>query len=462
MAALFCALLLAYFLIVFRGKMAGGPELAKLLWALYFALGLSAMVVAATDVLESVYPPNYPSALYLFVCVVMGISGFLSFRARDISHVLVAIRGQRFIENFLIVTQLYSMIFFLPFAIMSLSGDANTNRWEIADKMDLLGSYGLLNTVAGAASHLFTASLVLACIRMAQPVGGGRSVSRASMLTLASLSYVVYILAYVGRDGVVFWLMSALAVFILFRPYVPHRQRQQIVITMLGLAAFMLLPFVIITVARFTDWDHGTAWSVLEYFGRQISTFSDYSSIERPVTLGLMNFSMFIVAGCSVVGLPCESWVDLKGIVFDLYLAQGKEPWLFGTYISDFVGDFGFLGAFVLLSLFALLCHYVCRRGGGHKPLTLSRLLLILFLYLVPYWGVFYFRFSIANGFIIVNLALVFLVWLLQRVGSTPPRNRRRALLFAVNDGGESRAARPHTQNPRMNAFRSRPMSPAA
>ena len=427
MAALFCLGLLLYFLFVFRAKITGSPELAMLLWLIYFALGVSAMIIAATDVLKPVFSPNYLSALFLLLCVLIGISGFLGFRAKALGNVIVSIRNQGLIEGFLIGSQAYAILFFLPFAIMSLTGDAKENRLDLANKMDLMGSFGLFNTFAGAASQLFAVSLVLACIRVAQPAGGGRSMARAVVLIVASLSYVVYILAYVGRDGVVYWLMTALAIFLIFKAHIPGYLRHKIVAFGTTLGAVMLLPFLLITVARFADWDHGTAWSFLEYFGAQIHTFSDFSSIERPLTLGIMNFSMFVSAGCSVVGLLCDDWSGLKELIFEQYLVQGKEPWLFGTYVSDFVGDFGFVGALVALSLFALICHLVCNRRGGREPLTLSRLLLIVFLFLTPYWGVFYFRFGIINGFIVVNLAFVLFVRLLQGTPKTARRLARTA-----------------------------------
>lgn len=427
MAVLFCFGLLLYFVFALRTRIGRGAELAKLLWVMYFALGLSAMIIAATDVLQPAYPPNYLSALFLLVCVLIGISGFLRFDAKDVGNVVVAMRHQKLIENTLIGSQLYAILFFAPFAKMSLSGDAKENRLDLANKMELMGSFGLLNTFAGAASQLFAVSLVLACIRVAQPAGGGRSMARASVLIVASLSYVVYILAYVGRDGVVYWLMTALSIFLIFKAHIPGYLRHKIVAFGTTLGAVMLLPFLLITVARFADWDHGSAWSFLEYFGTQIHTFSDYSSIERPLTLGIMNFSMFVSAGCSVVGLVCDDWSGLKELIFEQYLAQGKEPWLFGTYVSDFVGDFGFAGALVALSLFALVCHFVCNRRGGREPLTLSRLLLIVFLFLTPYWGVFYFRFGIINGFIVVNLAFVLFVRLLQGTPKTARRLARTA-----------------------------------
>jgi hypothetical protein len=361
------------------------------------------------------------------LCILIGISGFLRFNARDVVNVLVATRHQKLIENFLIGTQFYAILFFAPFAAMSLTGDAKENRLDLDSKMELLGSFGFLNTFAGAASQLFAASLVLACVRAAQPKGRGRNMTRTSMLIAASLSYVVYILAYVGRDGVVYWLMTALAIFLIFRPHISLRLRQQVAALGALLGAVMLLPFLLITVARMADWEHGTAWSFLEYFGTQIQTFSDFSSIERPLTLGVANFSMFVRGGCAVVGLECGNLVDLKEVIFDQYLAQGKEPWLFGTYVSDFVGDFGFTGALAALSLFALLCHLVCSRRGGRHPLTLSRLLLIVFFFLVPYWGVFYFRFSISNSFIVVNLGFIALLWLLESLGRKTGAATRQA-----------------------------------
>jgi hypothetical protein len=414
MGALFCLGLLLFWIFTLRTRYGRGAELARLLWVMYFALGASAMVIAVTDVLVPVYPPNYWSTLFLLACIAICISGFLRFNAKDVGPVVATMRHQNLIESILIGSQFCAIIFFAPFALMSLTGDAKENRLDLANKMELLGSFGLINTSAGAASQLFAVSLVLACIRVAQPVGGGRSVKRAGVLIAASLSYVVYILAYIGRDGVVYWLMTALAVFLIFRPHIPKKLRNTIVAIGAAVGAVMLLPFMLITVARFADWDHGTAWSFLEYFGAQIHTFSDYSSIERPLTLGIMNFSMFVTAGCSLVGLQCDDWSSLKGLIFEQYLAQDKEPWLFGTYVSDFVGDFGFAGTLLALSIFALICDFVCHKRGVHHTLTLSRLLLIVFLFLTPYWGIFYFRFGIINGFIIVNLVFILFVHMLQ------------------------------------------------
>lgn len=426
MAALFCLGLLLYHVAVFRGRRRSQSDLAQLLWFMYLGLGFSGMFLAATEVLVPVFPPDYASAMFLLLCVLISISGFLAFRAQHVRYAIDALRGQGLIETVLIVSQAYAIVFFLPFAVSSLVGDAHQNRLDLVNKMEILGSYGLFNTLAGAASQLFGASLVMACVRLSQPEGQGGNRLRAATLILASLSYVIYILAYVGRDGVVYWLMTAMAVFLVFRTHILATLRRQLVVLGSTIAAVMMLPFIAITAARFVDSDYGAAWSILDYFGSQIHNFSDYSSIDRPLTLGIMNFPMFLGAACSLtVGVGCENWEDLKPFIFDQYLAQGKEPWLFGTYVSDFVGDFGYLGTLVLLSIFALVCHAACRTRGGRRPMTIARLLLVLFCFLVPYWGIFYFRFSIINGFIVVNLAFILGVSLLQRLAPASQGPRR-------------------------------------
>ena len=134
---------------------------------------------------------------------------------------------------------------------------------------------------------------------------------------------------------------------------------------------------------------------------------------------------MFGGALCSAVGTSCDNLADLKEVIFGQYLAQNKEPWLFGTYVSDFVGDFGYLGTLVFLSAVAVLSHYACRTQGGSRPPSISRFLLIMFLFLVPYWGVFYFRWSIINGFIVVNLAFIAFVHFAQRGGGRRGRGAR-------------------------------------
>jgi oligosaccharide repeat unit polymerase len=417
-AVLFLAGLLAYYAVFFRTR---GPAqdggLAKLLWFLYLALGVAALFVELTNVLPTAYDPSYKAAAYLLVCILISVSGFLRFKPQDVSGVILTVRGQSLIEAILITVQGFSIAFFSTFALSSIGGDVGANRLELSNKAEVLGSYGVINTVAGAGSHLFMISLVMACIRLCQNRSGRYTLVRPLLLIAASLSYVVYVLAYVGRDGAIYWLMTALMVFLLFRRHMLIKTQRWIVLTGSSISAIILIPIVVITAARFATSEFGANWSVLEYFGTQINNFSDYASIDRPQTYGAMNFPLILQPYCSIFGgLGCENWETIKPYIFDQYLTQGQAPWLFATYVSDFVADFGYAGALVFISLFSMLCHYLCVARDGNGFLSLSRLLLILLCFLTPYWGVFYFRFGIINSFLIVNVGFIVFIWTLQKL----------------------------------------------
>jgi hypothetical protein len=401
--------MLAFWFLMLRRRV--GSELAHLLWAVYFSLGLSAILIDATDVLPPVFEPNIAATGLLLLCVLVFVSGFLSFQALSLRSLIDTTANVAWLERLMIVGQLYAIAFFTPLAISSLSGDPDENRLALESKMELMNSYGLFNTFAGFAAQLFTVSLLLAFIRLARSKSKGDiNIRIAQGLIASSLSYVVYILAYVGRDGFVFWLMSAAANYVIFRPHLPRRLRSQIVLCGLVLIGLMSIPFAAITAARFANMESGISWSLLEYFGRQINHFSDFASIERPMTFGLMNFPMFAKGACEVVGIQCERWVELKPFVFEQYLAQGKEPWLFATLVSDFIGDFGIQGTVILVGSFAISSHWVGRNNGA-ATMTLSRLLLLMLMFLIPYWGVFYFRFGIGNSAILLHLGLVIATW---------------------------------------------------
>ncbi len=421
-ASLFTFGMLLYYWVVLRRHAKEGSILAMLLWCAYVLLGMSGIFLNLTGGIEPVFEASYPATLLLLACVLLSISGFLQFRVGRVAQVLSNIRGQRLIENSLIYSQLFSMVFFLPFAIGSLTGDINENRIFLDEKMEIFRSFGLLNTMAGAAAQLFSSAIIFAFIRLTSKKGEGRSVWRASLLFFSSFSYIVYILAYVGRDGVVYWLMTALMILLVFWPHLESRDRKKVVLAGVFGAAIILIPFVTITISRFFDADQGAGWSLFEYFGAQIHNFSDYSSIDRPLTLGLRSFPMFIGAWCGVFDLNCLSWPAIQDEVFQIYLDQGKVPWVFGTFISDFAGDFGNIGALLLVLVFSTVCAKACSARGSSHAFSVSRLLMILFLCLVPYWGVFYFRFSISNGYIIVNLMFIMMVAILQRITLSPSK----------------------------------------
>lgn len=411
MALIFCLTLIIY--IAFVGGIRRLGILSQVLAVIYLLLGVAGVLYGFSTPSDPIFKPNYGAAFFLGLCIIAFIHAFRNFNPSSVAGLAQRIRGQNLLEYTLIIPQLFSIVFFLPFASANFGGDVGLNRVFVADVSHQLGAFGLVNTFAGAAAQLFSASLAFAMIRISQP-RHLISWPKVFILTISSLSYVIYILAYVGRDGVVYWIMTALALYIVFRPYIDTAIRNYLAYGFMVLVALLMIPFTIITLERFVG-ASSLYQPLLEYFGSQIRHFGDYSTMYRPRTEGVANFEVFYNFYCGTLTLRCEEWEIIRPHIFGVYLAQGKEPWLFGTFISDWVGDFGRAGTAVMVFLLALFIWFLCPRGRDNiEQVGPARLLGILFLFLIPYWGVFYFRFGIANGFILVNVAFILLVGLLQ------------------------------------------------
>jgi oligosaccharide repeat unit polymerase len=426
MAVVFCFALLVYYGIALRAPSMRGAALSRVLWAFYLALGLAGSVIFFADGIPTVFPPNYFSTLFLTACILLCVWAFSNVRDIEAARLCPAPGIVRQIENVLIASQLFSILYFLPFALAALQGDPRAIRLDMSETMERLAAYGLVNTFAGHASHLFTASLALAFLRLSATERAGRNLTRAVLLVCASLSWVVYVLAYAGRDGVIFWSMNAVALYFLFRLRMAPSDRARIVGIAPVVGAVLFVPIFIITVARSFMGDGGGFWSLFEYFGAQVQNFSDYSSLDRPQTNGLGTLPLFYAQACNLIGAQCETWSDIQGEVFEAYLSQGKEPWLFGTFVSDLVGDFGYVGTLIAVCLFAIVARSVCGYKRRGRSLSLSRLFTILLLFQIPFWGVFYFRFAIANGYLVVNAVLCLVVLLLERIAAAHRRSASR------------------------------------
>lgn len=412
---IFTILMLFFYLLTLRRRRAQGAMLAFTLWGTYFFLGIFGVIGEAIGSISPVYSFNLVAIFALFLAISACISAFLRFDDRGLKALKVGIRFHSSIENFLIFIQVYSILFFLPLAYNSLIGDPHINRLNIQEKMDVIGSYGLFNTFATVGAHLFVPSMIFAILRILPTNNLRRNVLKSLMLFVCSLSYVVYVLAYIGRDGVVYWVMMSSLLVMLFWPYFLENDRRKLIKFLALIFLLVFIPFIRISISRFSDVDTREYSPLFEYFGAQVVNFNDYSSIERPITYGAVSFPWFYEKLCLSFVSECETWADIKPFIFEEYLLQEKYPWLFGTFFSDIAGDFGLSGAFVLVLIFSIFCSIVCSHSFNKLRVpSISRVLFVIFLFQVPYWGVFYFRFSTINSYIIINAVFIIFIAFLQ------------------------------------------------
>jgi hypothetical protein len=120
MALAFCFALLLYYGIALRAPSMRGAALSRVLWGFYLALGLAGSVIFIADGIPTVYPPNYLSTLYLTACILLCVWAFGNVRDTEVAHIRPAQSIVRPIENILIACQLFSILYFLPFALAAL------------------------------------------------------------------------------------------------------------------------------------------------------------------------------------------------------------------------------------------------------------------------------------------------------------------------------------------------------
>ena len=89
----------------------------------------------------------------------------------------------------------------------------------------------------------------------------------------------------------------------------------------------MLIPFLLISVSRFSETVEGTSWQTLNYAGQQIKSFNEYYQIDAPLQYGRGSLPVLVRA---MEGLGLEVGSATEALErFSYYLRYDVEPWKF-------------------------------------------------------------------------------------------------------------------------------------
>ncbi|MGA2531666.1 MAG: O-antigen polymerase [Candidatus Aminicenantales bacterium] len=370
----------------------------------YLGMACASLVVELSGLFPGVFPYAFEPMAYLslsFIILFLGFSGFKDNRFSAIK--LDNIYLFRVLENILIIGGFLAIGFFLPFAWRALTGDIEQNRIQIVYQQELLGRWGIINSIFSLLANLFILAQVCSFINL-MPRNGKRNIIRAYLLLFSSFSYVVYILAYVGRDGVIFWIMSFVFCFIFFKDFLIKNDLRRIKRLFIYILPALAIPFILISVARFSERVGGVGWNIVNYGGQQLKNFNDSYPIDAPILYGRWGFPVFIKIvestgfGVKVGPEPVERSY--------YYLNYGVDPWTFNTFIGSLIGDFGKIGTLVFLCLLSLISRSITKEVSATGIFRLSKIVLFILVYQIVYWGVFYFRMYSANYYVLFLILL--------------------------------------------------------
>jgi len=382
---------------------------------------LAALLLEFFQVFHDDSTISFEPMAYLSVCFIIIFWGFAGFRDRKLISIKIErIFLYRALEYFLLIGGFFSILFFLPFAVTALKGDISLNRNEMVASGSVLANFGIINSICSLMSNLFIVAQVCSFINLI-PINGKRNVYKAYLMLISSLSFVVYVLAYAGRDGVVFWLMSYVFCFLLFRKFLIKSDLKKMKRVSAFVFAIIMIPFLMISISRFSEMDGGTVWWIINYAGQQLQNFNNHYQIEAPLLYGKHSFPI-IYDFLNFAGFDIGSKFDID--VFQSYfLSEGVEPWVFTTFIGSFIYDFGKIGTLLLLCIMSLVTRKLLKKVTRTGDLEFSNLLIFILLYQSVYWGVFYFRLYVANYYILLIILLC--------IGFKAVKSSRFSLLYS-------------------------------
>lgn len=357
--------------------------LSKGLYIIYVISAVSAILfVYLSPTSIFLYKTSYEPLFYLFFVLLIVFNGFSTF---DLEVLKLNKKRYKVIE-------LANMVgwFYLPVALLLLYNainvlvhvDLSSYRMEANFYSTGLFKGGVFLSLCIYLSELFfVPQFLLFYVLQFKKVGKGL----IFRLLFSSFSFTFMTLMFAGRDGIVFWVMDAIIFYYFFRDSYAEEVKKKVKKGSIVVFIIILIPFLTISVARFL-----TAGS--SSFSESITPFISYIGQSPHIFC-----QSFYVDGADIRG---TDYRNLSRDVIDNF--QVYLGWTFGTFVKPMIWSFGKYGTIAVALLFNISARLLSKMHN--KKNDVWSLFIIIMLYQIPYWGVFYYRYSINNMEIVYSL----------------------------------------------------------
>lgn len=235
-------------------------------------------------------------------------------------------------------------------------------------------------------------------------------------LLIASTSFIFYTLNVAGRDGIIIWGLTYLALLGLFHPLLERKivknQKKLILIS-----ATVFLPiFLLISNARFGnegyyESNNDVLYSLLAYIGQQPYELSDrieglntVNYIGEPSTI----YPLLVNIQDAILGIGNSSDSANRHELISNALDLGLKTQRFTYYIGDILTELGMIGLIIFTAIIYIICSTHLKIMNN--SISTSSLLISFSWYMIIIVGVFYFYYGqlIGNVFLIVPFLIRF------------------------------------------------------
>ena len=345
-------------------------------------------------------PCTILSFIYQTTIFYLFLKPIIKYGKHEIHRKFVMISDNGFLQlsYVLIGLQLFTIVFFIGYDIsLLMRGDLSQIRSEmLLSGSDALGA-SLARTIAGTASFFYCYNILLFFYSLAF-----RKDKKLLLILLiiSSSSRIFHALSYVGRDGLLFWILSFLFSFYLFKPYLNEEAKKLIRKVFFVCGSFAFLLITAITLSRFKVSDSGVFWSLISYFGQPIDNFasmfhSTYSEWHGPKSLFPLIF-----------GAKVQSATDLLASVDDFEAKYGFKNNTFFSFVGNMYMSLGPFFTFI----FSVIYSSYMSKKLNRRIVSLSHLTILMIVSQVAINNYFYWAYylRVANLFLLTTPLFVY------------------------------------------------------
>lgn len=369
------------------------------------------------SLVDSTYFINVEAFFIVFFSILILIWPLAKFEKEITSEIkIIELEKERyeFLVFFIVSISVYSIFFFGKNIFQVFNSDLSVLRNQIMVDGGFYES-SIFSKIAVFGAYLSPIALFLYFYTLAVH----ENYKLRMLLLLSSTSFIFYTLNVAGRDGIIIWVITYLALLCLFYPLLEReiiKNQKKLILTSMMIFLPILL---IISFARFAQFDvegsddsnKNVLFSMINYIGMQPYELSDrieqleiidYNGEPRSIYPLLFNIRD---AFFGVVNDPdINNRNELRSESLDLGLKTQK----FVYYIGDLLSELGMLGLIIVTSIIYFICRINLKIIDS--SISISRLLISFTWYMIIIVGVFYFYYGqvVGNVFLLTPFLIHF------------------------------------------------------
>ena len=345
------------------------------------------------------------------VCLFLFIYPIIIYGKGERNRCFLLIPEGRFklIVYVLIGLQTFTILFFAGFVFSLLArGDLMQIRSEmLAGDLDIGASLG--RTIAGVASYYYCFNILLFFYSLAF-----RKDSKwlLILLMLTSTSRIFHALTYMGRDGILFWILSFVSTFFLFKPYLKSDALKLVRRIFLITGGFAITLISLISISRFGNSDIGVFGSLISYFGQPINNFGQLFDKFHEYS-GTKSIFPMLYGGRGTSGSEAISNAE------SFFARYGFASNIFFSFVGNMYRAWG---PILTLIISVSYCVFISNKVQSKKT-SMASIVVLMFATQIILHNYFYWAYSIRVGNLYIFTLPIFVMYFKKTSGSMYVKN---------------------------------------